>query len=78
MHERNPDWLPGLLPMQPCWPGISRTERVFVVDVVSFDWNCPQYITPRFTTPTEEVEVHVAAPLRARISALEGRLRNAG
>ena len=55
---------------------LARTERVFVVDVVSFDWNCPQYITPRFTA--EEVELHVAAPLRARISALEARLRNAG
>jgi uncharacterized protein len=21
-------------------------ERVFFIDVVSFDWNCPKYITP--------------------------------
>ncbi len=55
---------------------LARTERVFVVDVVSFDWNCPQYITPRFTM--EEVEPHVAAPVRARLSALEARLRAAG
>ena len=55
---------------------LARTERVLVVDVVSFDWNCPQYITPRFTA--EEVETHVAAPLRARIAALEARLRAAG
>ncbi len=55
---------------------LAKTERVFVVDVVSFDWNCPQYITPRFTA--EEVETHVAAPFRARLSALEARLRAAG
>jgi predicted pyridoxine 5'-phosphate oxidase superfamily flavin-nucleotide-binding protein len=24
-------------------------ERVFFMDVVSFDWNCPKYITPRYT-----------------------------
>ena len=24
-------------------------ERVVTVDVVAFDWNCPQHITPRFT-----------------------------
>jgi hypothetical protein len=27
----------------------DAVERVFVVDVVAFDWNCPKYITPRFT-----------------------------
>lgn len=27
----------------------ARVERVFVFDVVAFDWNCPQHITPRFT-----------------------------
>jgi predicted pyridoxine 5'-phosphate oxidase superfamily flavin-nucleotide-binding protein len=27
----------------------DKVERLFVVDVVSFDWNCPQYITPRYT-----------------------------
>jgi predicted pyridoxine 5'-phosphate oxidase superfamily flavin-nucleotide-binding protein len=51
---------------------LARTERVFVVDVVSFDWNCAQYITPRHTM--EDIELHVAAPLRARIAELEARL----
>lgn len=27
----------------------GKIERLFVIEVVSFDWNCPQYITPRFT-----------------------------
>jgi uncharacterized protein len=27
----------------------ARVERVALIDVVAFDWNCPQHITPRFT-----------------------------
>jgi predicted pyridoxine 5'-phosphate oxidase superfamily flavin-nucleotide-binding protein len=27
----------------------SKVERLFFIEVVSFDWNCPQYITPRYT-----------------------------
>jgi predicted pyridoxine 5'-phosphate oxidase superfamily flavin-nucleotide-binding protein len=46
----------------------SKIERLFLIDVVSFDWNCPQYITPRFTEA--EVEAFVA-PLKARIAELE-------
>ena len=51
---------------------LARTECVFVVDVASFDWNCPQYITPRYTRP--EVETAIAAPLRTRIAELEVQL----
>ena len=47
-------------------------ERLFFIDVLSFDWNCPQYITPRFTVA--EVEVAVA-PLRQRIAELEAQLK---
>lgn len=50
----------------------SKIERLFVIDVVSFDWNCPQYITPRYTEA--EIAAHVA-PLHARIADLEERLR---
>jgi predicted pyridoxine 5'-phosphate oxidase superfamily flavin-nucleotide-binding protein len=32
----------------------DRIERLFLIEVVSFDWNCPQYITPRYTI--EEIE----------------------
>lgn len=28
------------------WP--AHPERVFVIDVVSFDWNSPPHITPRY------------------------------
>jgi len=48
-----------------------RTERLFLIDVVSFDWNCPQYITPRFTAL--EVEATVTG-LRTRITELEAAL----
>ena len=30
----------------------ARTERGFLISVEAFDWNCPQYITPRFTRAT--------------------------
>jgi predicted pyridoxine 5'-phosphate oxidase superfamily flavin-nucleotide-binding protein len=50
----------------------SKIERIFLIEVVSFDWNCPQYITPRFTEA--EVE-HAVAPLKARIAELEAQLR---
>ncbi len=49
----------------------EKVERLFLIDVVSYDWNCPQYITPRFTA--EEVKNFVA-PLKARIAELEARL----
>ncbi|HEX7238105.1 MAG TPA: pyridoxamine 5'-phosphate oxidase family protein [Gammaproteobacteria bacterium] len=47
-------------------------ERVFLIDVVAFDWNCPKYITPRYTAA--EIEAW-AAPLRRRIAELEEELR---
>ena len=54
-------------------PDVQRiVERVFFIDVVSFDWNCPKYITPRYTAA--EVEEAVA-PLRQRIAELEAQLK---
>ncbi len=47
-------------------------ERIFLIEVISFDWNCPKYITPRFT----EAEVEIAvAPLKQRIAELEAQLK---
>ena len=34
----------------------AKVERVVFIDVAAFDWNCPQYITPRFTLA--EIEQH--------------------
>lgn len=50
----------------------SSVERLVFVDVVSFDWNCPKYITPRYSVA--EVE-QLVGPLRARIVELETQLR---
>lgn len=46
----------------------GKVERLFLISVVSFDWNCPQYITPRYTAA--EVEEFIA-PLKARLAELE-------
>jgi predicted pyridoxine 5'-phosphate oxidase superfamily flavin-nucleotide-binding protein len=47
-------------------------ERVFLIEVISFDWNCPKYITPRYTAAEVEEAVR---PLRQRIAELEARLK---
>lgn len=54
--------------------GQPAVERCFLIDVVSHDWNCPKFITPRYTaTDLEEV----VTPLRRRISELEHALEQA-
>jgi uncharacterized protein len=49
----------------------SNVERLVFIDVISFDWNCPKYITPRYSA--EEVEEYVE-PLKRRIAELEAQL----
>ena len=51
----------------------KMVERIFFIDVVGFNWNCSQYITPRYTAA--EIEGAVA-PLKRRIAELEARLAN--
>src|SRR5258708_4690859 len=46
-------------------------ERLFCIEVVSFDWNCPQHITPRYTAA--EV-AGAASPLKQRIAEPEAPL----
>jgi len=54
-------------------PDVQRiVERIFLIDVISFDWNCSKYITPRYTAA--EVEAAVA-PLRRRLAELEAELK---
>jgi uncharacterized protein len=54
-------------------PGeLGNVGRVFFIDVVSFDWNCPKHITPRYTV--EDIE-ELVAPLRQRIGELEAGLK---
>jgi len=48
----------------------GNVERLFLIEVVGFDWNCPKYITPRYT----EAEVRAAVvPLQQRIADLEAK-----
>jgi uncharacterized protein len=53
----------------------EKVERLFLIDVVSFDWNCPQHITPRYT---EEELQEAMAPLKQRIAELEAKAREKG
>lgn len=54
----------------------AEPERAFLIDVIGFDWNCPQHITPRFTEAevrrTSQPLIDKIAALRARITQLEG------
>lgn len=50
---------------------MATIERAFLVEVVAFDWNCPQHITPRFTP--DDIESYIT-PLQDRIAALEAEL----
>jgi predicted pyridoxine 5'-phosphate oxidase superfamily flavin-nucleotide-binding protein len=46
----------------------AKLERIMVLKLDAFDWNCPQHITPRFT----ETEIATAVqPLHQRLAALE-------
>ena len=46
----------------------AKVERVFVIRVEAFDWNCQQHITPRYT---EEEIREALAPLESRMQELE-------
>jgi hypothetical protein len=53
----------------------GRVERVALIEVQAFDWNCPQHITSRFT----EAELRSALqPLHERIAELETKLASLG
>jgi predicted pyridoxine 5'-phosphate oxidase superfamily flavin-nucleotide-binding protein len=46
----------------------AKLERAFLLHLETFDWNCPQHITPRYTMADIEVAV---SPLQSRIAELE-------
>ncbi|MEO0918532.1 MAG: hypothetical protein AAFY31_16365, partial [Pseudomonadota bacterium] len=59
--------------------GEGRVERLVTIRVVAFDWNCPQFITPRFDE--DEMAAIVSPHLSARdraIARLSERLRALG
>ena len=61
------------LALAPTSEGRARVERLFLIEVSTFDWNCPKYITPRCSTA--EVKAAVA-PLKQRIAELEAQLKS--
>ena len=55
-------------------PKVRRqVERLFLIDVVGFDWNCPQHITPRYG---EQEVRELIEPLQRRVAELEQQLRS--
>jgi uncharacterized protein len=53
----------------------AKVERAFIIDIDSYDWNCPQHITPRYTE--NQIE-QVVKPLRDRIAELEATIARHG
>jgi predicted pyridoxine 5'-phosphate oxidase superfamily flavin-nucleotide-binding protein len=54
----------------------AEPERAFLIDVIGFDWNCPQHIVKRFTADeiarrTQPLLEKIAS-LRDRVADLEG------
>ena len=46
----------------------AKPERIFRINLESFDWNCAQHINPRFTE--QEID-RALRPIRAKLEALE-------
>ncbi|HTI00844.1 MAG TPA: pyridoxamine 5'-phosphate oxidase family protein [Acidisoma sp.] len=59
----------------------AKVERIILLHLVSFDWNCPQHITPRFTEAevNEAIEplIHHVEALKAEVHALREQLASA-
>jgi predicted pyridoxine 5'-phosphate oxidase superfamily flavin-nucleotide-binding protein len=67
--RRHPELVPQLAE-----PAVHRiVERLFFIDVMAFDWNCPKYITPRYTV--DEIQ-ELIGPLKHRIAELEAELKH--
>lgn len=49
----------------------AAIERFYLFELAALDWNCPKFITPRFTGP--EISAGVA-PLHGKIAQLEAEL----
>jgi predicted pyridoxine 5'-phosphate oxidase superfamily flavin-nucleotide-binding protein len=65
------DDLPEALGAVQAFDGVSKIERGIVIQVDAFDWNCPKYITPRYTL--DQVR-SVIEPLIRKIKDLEAEL----
>lgn len=62
---------PALVARLRPYPYRAAMERIIVLEVAAFDWNCPQHLTPRWT----EAELRsLLTPLQQRIAELEAEL----
>jgi predicted pyridoxine 5'-phosphate oxidase superfamily flavin-nucleotide-binding protein len=50
-----------------------QVERLFTIELISFDWNCSKFITPRYTLADVQ---KLIAPLKVRIAELESKLKS--
>ena len=67
--EQATEWLKRI----PLRHDATPVERVFVIHMEAFDWNCPQHIVPRYTTKQIRDAI---SPMEKRMSELE--TENAG
>jgi hypothetical protein len=67
IHEHNPE-APSLIESFRPVDKSDIIERVILIHIEAFDWNCPQHITPRYTA--EELK-EILAPVRERLAKLE-------
>jgi hypothetical protein len=67
IHEHDPE-APALIESFRPVDKSDVIERVILVHIEAFDWNCPQHITPRYTL--EELQ-EVLAPVREKLVQLE-------
>jgi len=67
IHEHDPE-APALIESFRPANQADVIERVILIHVEGFDWNCPQHITPRYTI--EELE-DVLTPIREKLTKLE-------
>jgi predicted pyridoxine 5'-phosphate oxidase superfamily flavin-nucleotide-binding protein len=69
----HPDPSPELI--EALGAGDLRVDGAITIEVEATAWNCPKYITPRFTGPQIEAGVQ---PLRDRITELEAQVVSLG
>jgi predicted pyridoxine 5'-phosphate oxidase superfamily flavin-nucleotide-binding protein len=50
----------------------KNVERLFLIDIVSYDWNCPQHITSRYSA--EQIREAIK-PLQERVRELEAEVQ---
>ena len=59
-------------------PMMRGVEAAILIDIVGFDWNCPQYIEPRFTRAEIDGEIGSVLAENASLRAELAQLRGAG